>query len=395
MAVSIPLSDLLNVPLFHATYLPLAFSCRHWPLAAGGPPRHAMPVARAVLGLTLLLAGLGPLGALVGVAAAPRLVNSLVFAAYEQVGSRLILDGYNAVRRVYGLKDEPRGTMWRRFQSEFPRIGSYSGSLFDCPAALREATGYWYGPEWEGEDGAAAAAAADAEVRRQVDKFCQTARRQGRKVISVGWGSMILLSRRHLSVLALASAAIADVSVVLIGGWAGISAVDVGGGGGADGGAVGEMMRDAEAALRERGHDGGLAEWAAVNALSVESVSHAYLFPLVDAVVLHGGSGTSHAVCRSGVPAITTQVLADQGGWGDRIERAGAGVRGPRLCDVGARALAGLVRKVVDDDRFMRAAQRLREQIVAERGAAEAVRRMEDGFAAARADHCLGLPSSI
>src|SRR6266498_1137712 len=52
----------------------------------------------------------------------------------------------------------------------------------------------------------------------------------------------------------------------------------------------------------------------------LKSVPHDWLFPQVDAVIHHGGAGTTAAGLRAGVPAIIKPFFGDQFFWGDRIE---------------------------------------------------------------------------
>src|SRR5690606_38603984 len=49
------------------------------------------------------------------------------------------------------------------------------------------------------------------------------------------------------------------------------------------------------------------------------------LFPRMQAVVHHGGAGTTGAVLRAGVPQVVVPFLADQAFWGSRVAAAGGG----------------------------------------------------------------------
>jgi sterol 3beta-glucosyltransferase len=59
--------------------------------------------------------------------------------------------------------------------------------------------------------------------------------------------------------------------------------------------------------------------------LVVDSVPHALVFPRAFAVIHHGGSGTTHAAVRAGVPSIVVPFIADQPFWGKRLQRKGLG----------------------------------------------------------------------
>lgn len=57
----------------------------------------------------------------------------------------------------------------------------------------------------------------------------------------------------------------------------------------------------------------------------VKSVNHAAVFPLCRAVVHHGGSGTTAAAVRAGVPTVILWVGADQPVWATQVKRLGVG----------------------------------------------------------------------
>ena len=57
------------------------------------------------------------------------------------------------------------------------------------------------------------------------------------------------------------------------------------------------------------------------------SLPHTWLFDQVDAVVHHGGFGTTAAVLRAGVPGVIIPHIIDQFYWGQQVFQAGAGPR--------------------------------------------------------------------
>ena len=57
----------------------------------------------------------------------------------------------------------------------------------------------------------------------------------------------------------------------------------------------------------------------------VPSVNHATILPRCRAIVHHGGSGTTAASVRSGVPTLVLWIGADQPIWGTQIKRLGVG----------------------------------------------------------------------
>ena len=59
--------------------------------------------------------------------------------------------------------------------------------------------------------------------------------------------------------------------------------------------------------------------------LFIEAAPHDWLFPQVNAVVHHGGCGTTHAGLRAGKPSIICPFFGDQPFWGRHVERLGVG----------------------------------------------------------------------
>lgn len=65
---------------------------------------------------------------------------------------------------------------------------------------------------------------------------------------------------------------------------------------------------------------GGLnAEGDNKNVHTVRAVPHGWLFPRTEAVIHHGGSGTTHAGLRAGRPTLICPFIGDQPFWGHRI----------------------------------------------------------------------------
>lgn len=73
---------------------------------------------------------------------------------------------------------------------------------------------------------------------------------------------------------------------------------------------------------------------------SLEAAPHEALFPLVSAVVHHGGAGTTHTAARAGVPSVVVPFAADQFFWADRLARAGVAARAVSQKRLSAAALA-------------------------------------------------------
>ena len=72
---------------------------------------------------------------------------------------------------------------------------------------------------------------------------------------------------------------------------------------------------------------GGLAPAITSDLLTVEQVSHAWLFPKCSTIVHHGGAGTTHEAVWAGKPSVICPVLGDQMFWANRAENLGIAPR--------------------------------------------------------------------
>ena len=104
--------------------------------------------------------------------------------------------------------------------------------------------------------------------------------------------------------------------------------------------------------------------------------------PRCIAAVHHGGSGTTAAVTRAGIPSVVLSVFLDQPFWGWRLTQTGLGVTLPFRRLTPARLRAALA-CALDQERRERA-RAFAEVVAAEDGAALAAELIEQ-YAARRA----------
>ncbi|KQU06309.1 hypothetical protein ASG56_00975 [Rhodococcus sp. Leaf7] len=107
--------------------------------------------------------------------------------------------------------------------------------------------------------------------------------------------------------------------------------------------------------------------------VTIGSVDHTALFPLCEAVVHHGGAGSTAAGLRAGRPTLVCHVGADQPMWGRRVVAAGVGAAVPASGITDTRLDAALT--VVLDPRIRDTATTLATRLVP---AADAVDRCAD-----------------
>ena len=161
---------------------------------------------------------------------------------------------------------------------------------------------------------------------------------EGKKPISIGFGSMSGRVTRQLVQLTTEAVNLAGQRAVLLGGWA----------------AAGDLDLPA-------------------NFYALEAAPHAWLFPRMAAVVHHGGAGTTAAGLRAGVPAVVIPFFGDQPYWGQRVWAVGAGPKPIMRLRLTARRLADAILETINDRTMQTYAARLGEQIRREDGVSAAV----------------------
>ena len=112
----------------------------------------------------------------------------------------------------------------------------------------------------------------------------------------------------------------------------------------------------------------------------LESAPHDWLFPRMAAVVHHGGSGTTAAGLRAGVPSVLVPVATDQLLWAQRIKDLGLGpdpILRPRLT---AERLAAAIHRAATDPAIRERACIMGEKIRTEDGVGNAVRIVDRFF---------------
>lgn len=105
----------------------------------------------------------------------------------------------------------------------------------------------------------------------------------------------------------------------------------------------------------------------------IESIPHDWLFLRVAAVVHHGGSGTTAAGLRAGVPSLVIPFFGDQPFWGQRVADLGVGPPFIPLKRLTVKRLAAALRAMTTDTAMQTRAAALGRAIRAEDGVTRAV----------------------
>jgi sterol 3beta-glucosyltransferase len=109
------------------------------------------------------------------------------------------------------------------------------------------------------------------------------------------------------------------------------------------------------------------------NVFQLDAVPHDWLFPQMAAVVHHGGSGTTAAGLRAGVPSILVPFFGDQPYWGRRVHALGVGPRPIQRKKLTVSKLADAISQATADENMRQNATSLGERIQAEDGVGSAV----------------------
>ena len=127
-----------------------------------------------------------------------------------------------------------------------------------------------------------------------------------------------------------------------------------------------------------------LTGWGAIAHVSktstifaIEAVPHDWLFPRIAAVVHYGGSGTTGAGLRAGLPSLIVPFIGDQFFWGRHIYERGLGPQPIEQKHLSAEALAQAITTMLTDQAMRQRAAELGEQIRAEDGIGNVIQLFE------------------
>lgn len=138
-------------------------------------------------------------------------------------------------------------------------------------------------------------------------------------------------------------------------------------------------------ALQRSGQRGILLTgWGAIKPMplpetmfAVDAIPHDWLFPQVAAVVHHGGSGTTGAGLRAGLPSLIVPFIGDQFFWGRQIWERGLGPEPLEHTHVNAERLSQAITTMMTDQTMRQSAASVGEHIRSENGMENAVRLFE------------------
>ena len=163
--------------------------------------------------------------------------------------------------------------------------------------------------------------------------FIQEARKDKKKIVYVGFGSIVVSDPAALTRTIIDSVLKADVRCILAKGWS-------------------DRLGDPAAIQTEVPLPAEIHQ--------IKSAPHDWLFKQIDAAVHHGGCGTTGASLRAGVPTVIKPFFGDQFFFGSRVEDLGVGIC---LKKINVSVLSRALWEATHDERMIVKARILGEQI--------------------------------
>lgn len=220
--------------------------------------------------------------------------NYITYVMFDNVFWKAIAGQVNRWRkRELGL----RSTNLDKLQpNKVPFLYNFSPSVVVPPLDYSDwirVTGYWFLDE-----------ASDWTPPEELSEFINKARYDGKKIVYIGFGSIVVSDPAALTKTVVDSVLKADVRCILSKGWSD----------------------------RLGAHDASKPEVPLPpEILQIKSAPHDWLFKQIDAAAHHGGAGTTGASLRAGLPTLVKPFFGDQFFFGSRLEDLGVGISMKKL----------------------------------------------------------------
>ncbi|KAK5800256.1 hypothetical protein VI817_002468 [Penicillium citrinum] len=215
--------------------------------------------------------------------------NYITYVMFDNIFWKAIAGQVNRWRNgELGLKATNLDKMQ---QNKVPFLYNYSPSVvappLDYPDWIR-ITGYWFlneGSDWAPPP--------------ELANFISKARADNKKIVYIGFGSIVVSDPAALTKTVIQSVQKADVRCILSKGWS-------------------DRLGDPSSVKSEVPLPPEIFQ--------IQAAPHDWLFSQIDAAAHHGGAGTTGASLRAGVPTIVKPFFGDQFFFGWRVEDLGVGI---------------------------------------------------------------------
>ncbi|SMN20140.1 similar to Saccharomyces cerevisiae YLR189C ATG26 UDP-glucose:sterol glucosyltransferase, conserved enzyme involved in synthesis of sterol glucoside membrane lipids [Maudiozyma saulgeensis] len=220
-------------------------------------------------------------------------------------------------------------------QNKVPFLYNVSPTIFPPSVDFNEwvkVTGYWFLDEQS-----------NYTPPKELIDFIQKARKLNKKLVYIGFGSIVVSNASEMTKALVEAVINADVYCILNKGWS-------------------ERLNDKSAKIVEI----ELPDCV----FNAGTVPHDWLFPQLDAAVHHGGSGTTGATLRAGLPTIIKPFFGDQFFYANRVEEIGVGVA---LRHFNSKAMAEALIEITTKTKYKEKAMLIRNRILKEDGVSTAI----------------------
>ncbi|OAQ75685.1 UDP-glucose:sterol glycosyltransferase [Purpureocillium lilacinum] len=218
--------------------------------------------------------------------------------------------------------------------NKVPFLYNFSPSVVAPPLDFSDwirVTGYWFLDEGD-----------EYQPPQELDDFIKRARADGKKIVYVGFGSIIVNDPAKMTQEVIDAVRKADVRCILSKGWS-------------------DRITPKNDTAKPRPDEPEMPPEIYV----IKSAPHDWLFRQIDAAAHHGGSGTTGASLRAGIPTIIRPFFGDQYFFASRVEDLGVGVWVKRW---GTNSFGRALWEVTRNERMIVKARVLGEQIRKEKG---------------------------
>ncbi|OTB02405.1 glycosyltransferase family 1 protein [Hypoxylon sp. CI-4A] len=259
--------------------------------------------------------------------------NYVTYVMFDNVFWKATAHQINRWRNnILGL---PNTNLEKLQPNKVPFLYNFSPAVVAPPLDYSDwirVTGYWFldeGTDWTPPD--------------DLRDFIQKARKDEKKLVYVGFGSIIVPDPAKMTQEVIDAVLRADVRCVLSKGWS-------------------DRLGNKDAAVPE--------QKLPPEIFQIKSAPHDWLFAQMDAAAHHGGSGTTGASLRAGIPTIIRPFFGDQFFFGSRVEDLGVGIC---LKKWGANSFARALWETTHSERMIVKARVLGETIRRENGVDAAI----------------------
>ena len=220
--------------------------------------------------------------------------NYVTYVMFDAVFWKAIANQVNRWRKKeLGL----RSTSLDKLQpNKVPILYNFSPSVVIPPLDYSDwirVTGYWFLDE-----------ASSWVPPTELTDFIHKARSDDKKIVYIGFGSIVVSDPAALTQTVVESVLKADVRCILSKGWS-------------------DRLGNQDASVPEVPLPPEI--------LQIKSAPHDWLFGQINAAAHHGGAGTTGASLRAGIPTIVKPFFGDQFFFGQRIEDLGVGISMKKL----------------------------------------------------------------